>query len=1473
MLDQLRVRTGHDFASYKRATVLRRLDRRLHVTGAASLADYLDVLRGNAAEAEALLEDLLISVTNFFRDRDAFDAFEHTVPRLFEGKGPDDEVRVWVAGCATGEEAYSVAMLLLEHAATLPHPPRVQVFATDLSSLAVQTARTGAYPESIEADVPPERLRRFFSHVSGRYRVVDVLRDAVLFTPHSLLADPPFSRLDAVTCRNLLIYFQRDLQQKALALFHYALRSGGLLFLGTSESADVEPSLFMTVDKRARLYRRVDVATPLPALPHVPRVLAAPPAGEARVVADRPMPLERDAGDVEQVHRALRAQTAPPSVLVSEAGDVIDVADGAAAFLSVPTGAPTRQLTRLLRPELRAPVQSALFQARRDGSATALVGPVDVDLSGETRAVAVRARPDATGALVQIVFDVLPLAAVPRGAGSSVAEAEALRLAEDVVRQTQEQLQVAAEEFETSREELRAQNEELQSLNEELRSTAEELETSKEEAQSMAEELRTVNDELKVRVEESARASSDLENLVASTEIATLFLDRALRIQRFTPPVRELFHVRASDVGRPIADLAPRFGEAHLVEDAEAVMARLTPVEREVRTADGRWYLVHVRPYRASEDRIGGVVVTFVDITRRKADEDALRASAEQATFRAALADALRTLSDPVAVQAEAARALGQHLGASRVHYGEVEGGDVVVAQDYTDGVAPLRGHFEMAGFGRTILKTLRAGEPVVVPDVAADESLAPAAREAYARVGVAAQVGVPLVKAGRLQAVLSVHQNTPRAWTAAEVALIAETAERTWAAVEQARAEAELRATQALFDATLSTITDFAYTFDHAGRFLFVNQPLLDLWGLALEDAVGKTFHELDYPPALADRHQREIEEVFETGEGLTAESVYAGIDGEERNYEYIFRPLVADDGTVRLVVGSTRDVTERRRAEAAAQAEARRATFRATLADALRSLSDPADVQAEAARVLGEHLAANRVHYAEVEADGTHAVVARDYARGVPDGSARYDLADFPALLAEARADRTLVVPDIAADDRLSPDEKERFAALPVAAIVVVPLVKNGHLVAVFAVHRSAPYAWAAAEVALVEETAERTWAAVERARAEAALNASEAQMRQVAATVPDVLFRTTPDGTVDFVNEQFEALTGYAARQRPRHEDVAGHRPPRRPRPRRGGVGRGARARRALRGPVPPPHHDRHVLGDRARPLLPRRGGRGDGVVRDHHRRRRADARRGRGARPRRDARAPRRGAHARGPPAREPPLDGRARGAPPPRARAPRRPPAAARRPLDRDHAARPRRAGRGRRAARARVRDRRGRGAAHALARLRAQPAVAPERQPRRDAALARRAEAGEVPDGDRGRGRRPGPGARPGRAGAALPGAARAALQRRQARRRAPRDAARAPRRCRRGRRGRGRREGLRPGRDLERGRRVRAVQRPRAARACGRAAGPRQPPRRRRDGDAAAARRSRDGHGVGAPRRRGNPGITPRGSRRRGAR
>jgi two-component system CheB/CheR fusion protein len=628
ILAQLRSRTGHDFSHYKRATVLRRIARRMHVTRSDTYGAYLSTLRHSGREPDALLADLLINVTNFFRHPQAFDTLEREViPQLFEGKEATDDVRVWVPACATGEEAYSIAILLDEHMSRLAVQgatlPDIQVLATDLSREAVETARAGRYPTSIEADVSPERLERYFRKQDEHYRVRKELREMVLFAPHSLLKDPPFSRLDLVSCRNLLIYLQPELQERILAQFHYSLRSGGYLFLGTSETVSTQSDLFTMVDKPARIYRARDVQTPHPHLPtnmRVPRHVVPMPSGpgekplrlpQARQPDHRPPALQ----DAESRHVRLRADAAPPSVVADrEDHAVLHVYGGAEEYLQIAPGTPTQNLLRLVRPELRPTVQTTLFEANKT-SGPAWSRPVEVEMGGERRHVRVQVRPDDD--LVLVAFQEVAVLEVPAEHAEGKPDETA---AETRERQqaTAEQLQLIIEEYETSQEELRAQNEELQSVNEELRSTAEELETSKEEAQSMAEELQTVNDEYRKKAEELAHSKADLENLLHATEIATVFLDRDLYILRFTPRVREHFHILSSDVGRPLADLAPRFGDRRILEEAEAALEMVEVRERTVEGADGRWHQVQMRPYRDVDGRITGVVITFVDVTDRQ---------------------------------------------------------------------------------------------------------------------------------------------------------------------------------------------------------------------------------------------------------------------------------------------------------------------------------------------------------------------------------------------------------------------------------------------------------------------------------------------------------------------------------------------------------------------------------------------------------------------------------------------------------------------------------------------------------------------------------------------------------------------------------------------------------------------------------------------------------------------------------------
>jgi two-component system CheB/CheR fusion protein len=628
ILAHLRVRTGHDFSHYKRSTVMRRLMRRMQVTRKDNFESYFGYLRDSAEEAQALLADLLISVTTFFRDPKAYEALAlKAIPNLFKG-GAQNPVRVWVAGCATGEEAYSIAILLLEEGAKHDVRPDIQLFGSDMDARALNIAREGRYPASIEADVGQERLKRFFITDGQYYRVKRELRETVLFANHSLLKDPPFSRLNLVSCRNLLIYLDRDLQQQVLATLHYGLMPDGYLFLGASESSEHPESLFRTVDREARLYQSTGgIARGLPVLPRIMNVplerLGAPAVAS-----------QANLRTVSTNHREALEALAPPSALVDQTGRVLHLSERAGRYLQPSGGAFTSNIGDLVRQELRFELHTALHRAFERGQSS-LSPAIAVRFNGSAVPVYLQVRPQLQENEKEIKRAlVFFIEGEPNPAGSSPAAPEE---SDETVKQLRQELDIAQGKLRTMREEsgaateeLRAANEELQSINEEYRSTAEELETSKEELQSINEELQTVNSELKLKLETVSRANSDLQNLMAAMDFGTLFLDPDLRIKRFTPRVSDLFSITPGDEGRPITDFTSRLDYDGLVTDARAVLAGLVPIEREVRSRKGGWYLVRFRPYRTLEDKIDGLVATFVDISERRQMEKALQSANEK---------------------------------------------------------------------------------------------------------------------------------------------------------------------------------------------------------------------------------------------------------------------------------------------------------------------------------------------------------------------------------------------------------------------------------------------------------------------------------------------------------------------------------------------------------------------------------------------------------------------------------------------------------------------------------------------------------------------------------------------------------------------------------------------------------------------------------------------------------------------------
>ena len=641
-------RTGRDFTYYKRTTIMRRLRRRMQLAQIENLPDYLTFLRQEPEEVIKLSDDFLITVTSFFRDTSVFALLQQqVVPRLFSEQKAGESIRVWSVGCSTGEEAYSLTILLLEEAAQRDTPPEIQVFASDLHEESLHRAREGFYPGDIKVDVSEERLRRFFVAQEGGYRIRKEVRDRVVFAPHNLMSDPPFSKIDLIVCRNVLIYLQRDMQRNIIDLFHYALQPGGTLLLGSSETIE-GTELFQTEDKGHCLFRKRNVPPPELHLPVFP-ITQSRSTVPVHAPADKTEPVVYGA-----LHHRIVERYAPPSLLLTPDHRVAHLSERVGQYLLHPGGELTSDVFKLIPTELHLELRMALHTAH-ERQELVRTKPIAVNLDGNTHYLSLSVFPDEEPqreGFSVVIFErlldfSLPAATTTQSADQGTETDEVVQSLQNELDRTKQRLQGIVEEYETSQEEMKASNEEMQSTNEELRSTMEELETSKEELQSMNEELSTLNQENRHKVEELSQLSSDLQNLLAATDIATLFLDRKFRIMRFTPRASELFNVRHLDRGRPLSDLTHHLGYSDLQEDAQRVLTGLVPVEREVQDDTGRWYLTRVLPYRSSDDRIEGVVITFIDITQRRESEEALRKSEEhlRLTLESAIDYAIFTLN------------------------------------------------------------------------------------------------------------------------------------------------------------------------------------------------------------------------------------------------------------------------------------------------------------------------------------------------------------------------------------------------------------------------------------------------------------------------------------------------------------------------------------------------------------------------------------------------------------------------------------------------------------------------------------------------------------------------------------------------------------------------------------------------------------------------------------------------------------
>jgi len=678
----LRAQTGHDFSQYKQSTINRRIERRMAVHQIKQVDDYVLYLRKNPSEVDALFRDLLIGVTSYFRDPETFKALEQeAIVRLLSNKPAGASIRVWVPGCSTGEEAYSIAILLQERMEALKTSFKLVVFATDIDSLAIEQARSAIYPASITADVSTERLARFFTEEPGGgfFRINKLIRDILVFSEQDVIKDPPFSKLDLISCRNLLIYMGPELHKKLIPLFHYALNPGGFLFLGTSESIGDHVQLFAMLNRTAKLYQRKDDGAPHRV--SLDRIIAAPWTRDA----DAPRPAGKAAGDSaaqlrQLTERTLMQQYAPVGALVNDRGDILYLHGRTGEYLEPAPGEADLNILKMARQGLRPGLITALRKAAAKGEPVVHPG-LRVKTNGDFSCVNLKIQPVTSDAAAQplflIILDQMPEApeALKQATGGAPSRKRAGKHAKEIetqvlalqheLRDKEEYLQTTSEQLETSNEELKSANEEMQSINEEMQSTNEELETSKEELQSVNEELATVNAELQGKVADLSQINNDMNNLLAGTGVGTIFVNHQLHIKRFTPAVTQVINLIATDVGRPVGHIAPNLVDYnHLVEDVQQVLDTLVPKDVEVQTRLGKWFVLRIRPYRTLDNVIDGAVMTFFDITEMKKAREALKEF-----------DALRRLAvvmidsrDAILVQDLDGRILSWNPGATRLY-------------------------------------------------------------------------------------------------------------------------------------------------------------------------------------------------------------------------------------------------------------------------------------------------------------------------------------------------------------------------------------------------------------------------------------------------------------------------------------------------------------------------------------------------------------------------------------------------------------------------------------------------------------------------------------------------------------------------------------------------------------------------------------------------------------------------------------
>lgn len=893
ILTLLRQETKQDFRRYRKNTLIRRVRRRMGLMQLENLSDYASVLADNPAEREALRRDLLIGVTRFFRDPAAWAVLEDNLPSLVQRASRRAPLRVWSAGCATGEEAYTAAMLLLEQTEAAAHRPPVQIFATDIADDALLSARAGLYPEAIANDVSPERLRQFFKKEPGGYRISSQVRESVVFANQNVLAQPPFAKLDLVLCRNLLIYLERDAQDRVMDVFQFALREGGLLFLGNTESIGRTQDVFGVVSKKHRLFRRTSTGS-WPPVDGGYESNQQPPATQPARPQTLARSLRRRSGLAACVQRQLLQQLERAVAVVNEEGKMLYIDGQADLYLQHSTGELSAALPDLLdvaRRGIKAKLRSAVRQVWKTGDPAQAEGNIQRDgefFSCELQVSRLVGRPEEEPALLIVFTPRQPAApeqpsqtAPPDEADlqDAIASEQSFMELEHELATTREQLSSSIAELESANEELKASNEEAMTMNEELQSSNEELETSKEELQSLNEELTTLNSQLERKVDELQQSTDDLENFITSSDVPTVFLDQQFRIRRYTPSCGKLFHFIAGDIGRPLADITPQFTDPDLLQDAEAVLRDLQPRERRVRHAAGdRWYLRRTLPYRTDDDRIQGVVITMTDVTD-------LRAAQQEAEHQLAQNENIYA-SAPVGlgyVDAEL-RYVSVNERLAEINGLSVEQHRGKRVQE----VLPSPLATEVAGRLRHILAT---GELLLDEELTGRTNATDSQRTYLLSY-------VPLTQSdGRATGVNIVVQDI----------------------TDRKRWETELQDREAYLRRVLDNQLAFVALLDPDGTTLEVNQSALERAGVARQDALGVPFWDQPwwtFSEESANRAKADFQKARD-GATIRRDTQVRTADGTLLQIDYMLSPVLDDQGELLHLIASAVDISERKQAE----------------------------------------------------------------------------------------------------------------------------------------------------------------------------------------------------------------------------------------------------------------------------------------------------------------------------------------------------------------------------------------------------------------------------------------------------------------------------------------------------------------------------------------------------------------------------